>query len=417
MGYLHLEVSNKENSGASRRVTHLYEDDSSRKIEIFYEFDRIIPWSENTFLDGHVFAILLYAMALGKPLKVHGTLSHIAMRNLEELQLIWQMWKPDIYRRVDIIPANIDSMRKSVKEKAISAFSGGADAMFTALRHSRVLPDKFRYPLSTALMVHGFDVDIYNHADFKSLVKRVRQFLDYAGLELRTLRTNSREVKIQNWEYSHGLELAACLHMFSDEFEYGLIGSSGPYLGFVMPWGSNPVTDHLISGTNFSVKYDGGGFFRTDKMAEIIKHPIASRTLKVCYEGIDQSINCGKCEKCVRTQLNFLAAGAKSIPECFESEFDINRINEMKISHLGQLVELRRIARYAEKNNINGKWLTLLNERILEWNSSPPDLHSEVFEAGLAKSTLAKIITKIGLEEPAKKTWRNIKRNVLESID
>ena len=204
--------------------------------------------------------------------------------------------------------------------------------------------------------------------------------------------------------------------MFSDDFEYGLIGSSGPYLGFVMPWGSNPVTDHLISGTNFSVKYDGGGFFRTDKMAEIIKHPIASRTLKVCYEGIDQSINCGKCEKCVRTQLNFLAAGAKSIPECFESEFDINRINEMKISHLGQLVELRRIARYAEKNNINGKWLTLLNERILEWNSSPPDLHSEVFEAGLAKSTLAKIITKNGLEEPAQKTSRKKKHNMRKSI-
>ncbi len=413
MEFLHLEVSNKEVDGTSRRITHLYEDGVSQKIEIFYEFDRVMPWSQNSLLDGHVFAILLYACSRGKPLKVHGTLSNITMRNLEELQLIWQMWKPDIYSRIDIIPDNIDSTRRNGPEKAISAFSGGADAIFTALRHTKILPDKFRYPLSSALMVHGFDVDIYNHADFKNLVKRVRPFLDYSGLELRTIRTNSREIKIQNWEYSHGLELAACLHMFADEFEYGLIGSSGPYLGFVMPWGSNPVTDHFISGSGFSVKYDGGGFFRTDKMAEILKHPVACQVLKVCYSGVDQSINCGKCEKCVRSQLNFLAAGAKSIPPCFEGGFDINCINEMKISHLGQLVELRRIAKQAGRNNVSGEWLTLLNERIIQWDSSPPDLHSEATEAGFTKSSLAKVITKLGLEEPTKKLWRNIRRNIL----
>lgn len=412
MEYLHLEVSNNEIDGASRRVTHLYEDNSSKKIEIFYEFDRIVKLLPGSVLDGHVFAILLYACARGKPLKVHGTLSHMAMRNLEELQLIWQMWKPDIYRRVDIIPDNIDDTRKIRKEKAISAFSGGADAMFTALRHTKSLADKFRYPLSSALMVHGFDVDIYNHADFKNLVKRVKPFLDYTDIELRTIRTNSREIKIQNWEYSHGLELAACLHMFADEFEYGLIGSSGPYQGFVMPWGSNPVTDHFISGTNFSVKYDGAGFFRTDKMEELLKHPIACQTLKVCYTGIDQSVNCGKCEKCVRSQLNFFAAGAKTTPSCFENEFDVSCINEIKISHLGQLVEMHRIANRARKNNVKGEWLTLLNERIKQWDSSPPELHTEESKVSVIKNALATIITNVGLEEPAKKLWRSIRRNI-----
>ncbi len=220
MQYLHLEVSNSIYDGKSKRVTSLYEDRNQKPVEIFYEFDSVLPWSDNTLLDGHMFAVLLYASALGKPLKVHGALSHTTVRNMEELLSIWCMWQPEIYKKIEILPDRIENSRKTPsKEKAISAFSGGVDSIFTALRNTRILTENTHYPLQSILMVHGFDVDMYNNNDFTKLTQRMQPILDDLNLELRTIRTNSRELKIQNWEDSHGLEIAACLHMYSDEFD------------------------------------------------------------------------------------------------------------------------------------------------------------------------------------------------------
>ncbi len=411
MEYLNLEVSNSVAGGKSKRVTSLYAGGATKKIEIFYEFDRIIPWSEDTLLDGHVLAVLLYASSQGKDLKVHGTLSRTAMRNIEELLMAWGRWKPDIYKKISILPDRVvDTRKQHAEERAISAFSGGVDAMFTALSHTSLLPEAVRYPLGSVLMVHGFDVDIYNSTAFEQLTKRVRPALDSLSLELRTLRTNSRELKLQDWDYSHGLELAACLHMYSDEFAFGLIGSTDPYEALVLPWGSNPVTDHLMSGGNFSIVHDGAGFSRTEKVAKISAYPFACKALKVCWAGSDQSGNCGKCEKCVRTQLNFLAVGVQGAVPCFPGEFDINNINTIQLNNLVQIGEMVSIAEYAKAHNVSGEWLTVLNARIAKWQPPDPKLLARQKNGGFLKRAGVKLLTDIGLAEPVKKLWRRIKR-------
>ncbi len=418
MEYLHLEVSSSVAGDKSKRITSLREDGTSKKIDVFYEFDRIVPWSENTLLDGHVFAILLYALSRGKPLKVHGTISHMAMRNLEELQSAWCMWLPDLYKKIEIIPDKIEHARKIRNgEKAISLFSGGVDSIYTALRHRKLLADNVHYPLTSVLMVHGFDVDMYNIDGFNKLTKRVQPIINDLGLEFRTLRTNSRELKIQEWDYSHGLELAACLHICSDDFDFGLIGSSGPYDSFGIPWGSSPVTDHLISGNNFSIVYDGGGTFRTDKIKALMNYPLACQVLKVCYEAADQSENCGKCEKCIRTKLNFLAAGATRTPDCFPSGFDIQQIKNIKINPSGGFREYRRIVKYARRNNIGGEWVSIIEEQIAEWEKSAPSKEitfTKMKNGSFLKRVLVKLCAALHIDESAKKIWRKFRRKFLK---
>jgi|CXWL01.1.fsa_nt_gi hypothetical protein len=415
--YLHLEVSNTTVDGKSRRVTHLCEDGSAKKIDVFYELDRIIPWSEHTVLDGHVLAILLYAMGLGKPLKIHGALSRVVMRNLEELQLAWCLWNPEIYKKIEIIPDKIDNSRKSrTEERAISAFSGGVDATFTALRHTKVLPDSTRYPLHSVLMVHGFDVDVYNSTAFEQLTKRVQPLMDDLSLDLRTVRTNSRDLKIQDWADSHGLELAACLHMYSDEFEFGLIGSSHSYDALRFPWGSNPVTEPMMSGNSLSIVHDGCGFVRTDKVAVIKDFPVACKTLKVCWAGVDQSGNCGKCEKCVRTQMNFLAAGMNDSLPCFPKKLDVETIMNVKIYIEGHLQDIRDLVDYAKKHNVKGEWINAAETLFATWKATDEAKFAKKKYGGPIKRAVVKIIMSLGLGEPTKKLWRRIRRAALKVI-
>lgn len=408
---LNLEVKNTAYNNRSRRISCLYEDGSKNKIEIFYEFDRIVPWSENIHLDGHLFAILLHAMERGKNVRVHGTISQMAMRNVEELQSIWQMWRPKTYKKIEILPDRVDTSRiVKTQEKAIAAFSGGVDSIYTAMRHTRLLPENVRYPLSDALMIHGFDVDIDNISGFKKLVSRVTPILTDLNIKLRTLRTNSRELKLQNWDDSHGLELAACLHMYYDEFAFGLVGSSGPYYNFILPWGSNAVTDRLISGNNLSIIHDGGGSFRTDKVNDIKNYPLACKLLRVCYEDTENSKNCGKCEKCVRTQLAFLAAGAKSIPECFPEGFNLQIIKDVKLYRDGNITDLKKILEYANEHNVTGEWIAVLEKRIEEWQPPPTAVITKKIKGGYIKRMMIRLCEILCLEEPARKIWRRTYR-------
>ncbi len=400
MSYLlHLSVSNSITDGKSLRITKLSEDNVI-PIELFHEFDCDIPFSETTLLDGHVLTLLLYIMSRGKPLRVHGNLSHGGMRNMEELQLIWSRWKPENYRKIEIIPDSVVDGRRIGPNKAISAFSGGVDATFTAIRHTKLLPESTRYPLTDVMMVHGFDVGLSNNIFFEQLKIRVKPLLNELGLSLRTIRTNSKELGLQHFSDSFALELAGCMHMHSEEFQYGLIGSSEPYDALVLPWGSSPVTDHLISGDRFSIIHDGAGFSRTDKVAAVARYPTACKTVKVCWEeGTNQSENCGRCQKCVRTKLNFLSVGSP-IPESLPGGLNLDDIRDMNINHRLEISELAGIIKYAKAHSIIGEWITVLERRISRGLTT--------YERSLPRKVIMDTLKAIGLKGPLKKIWRKI---------
>lgn len=421
MNRLHLEVRESVRDGKSRRLTRLTGDDGGKPVEIFHEFDRIVPFTADTPLDGHVLIVLLYAASLGRPLVVHGPVSRAAMRNIHELLLVWSRWKPERYARIDVIPERVVDLRPPPGPGAtLAAFSGGADATFTALRHAPALGaagDPTRYPLGALLMVHGFDVDLHNYDGFGRLLARVRPLVDALKLDLRTLRTNSRDLRLQDWDDSCGLELAGCLHMYAGEFQFGLRASGEPYEALVLPWGSSPVTDHLMSGDLFSIVHDGAGFSRTDKIAAFLDHPIACRTLKVCWAGADQSENCGRCEKCIRTRLNFLAAGATGRPACFPDDLNLDHLRAVPISNGIQAGEMRGLLAHAARNNVSGPWMAVLEERLAAWRPTDAAVLEREKKGGAVKRALVRMVSRLGLEAPAKRVWRPARRAVLGALN
>jgi hypothetical protein len=244
----------------------------------------------------------------------------------------------------------------------MSAFSGGIDSSFTLLRNT-ARSGNHGYPVDTVLLVHGFDVSLSNCGDLQELIERTAPIRELTGVQLRIVRTNSKELRLQKWEYSFAAQLAACMHMYSAEFSLALVGSSEPYDALVLPWGSNPVTDHLLSGGRLRIVHDGAAFSRTDKTAYLSRFPAALESLKVCWEGKRQGRNCGICEKCVRTQLNFRAVGVMNSP-CFDAPFELRRITDIRIRSEASLAELQSIVDYAGRRSIDDDWVRLLRRRV-----------------------------------------------------
>ena len=366
--------------GTARYEVDLSHRDGSARHRIFYEMpaDPALP-GEGAF-DAALCAALPYAMSAGAALRVHGPVSRETLANLHEYQMVWARWRPDRYRRVEIEPdAVVDPA--SVSREAISAFSGGVDATFTILENARLSEAPHAERIGAGLLVHGFDIALDNRPAFDTVLANAERFLGRYGIEARWIRTNSRELGLLRWRDSFAAQLAACLQMHSFRYGRALIGSASPYDDLLIPWGSTPVTDHLLSSARMRIIHYGAGYSRSEKIERLAEHPDAVASLRVCWQGQDQSRNCGECEKCVRTKMNLKACGIDD-PACFAHPLTEREILGIRLGSKTELVELKRIVAFCEARGIDGPWVQALRRRVAR--GLRPPLRSRI-GAGLGR--------------------------------
>lgn len=351
-------------------------DPERSEVEIFFDLlsEKDIP--PPAVLDGFVMGVLFYAMSTEQDIHVHGAMSKSALRNLNEFQEAWRSWKRPLYKKIRIIPERtIEQSELSLQNDAIAAFSGGVDSTFTLLRHTGDRLGSGSYGLKkSVLMVHGFDVPLENANQLDALVKRTSPLLEELGVGIRVIRTNLKEADLQIWEDSFLSQLACCLHNYAHEFGYGLAGSSEPYDALLLPWGSNPATDYLLSGAGFQIVHDGAGYSRTEKVEEIARHPTAESVVKVCWEGKETHKNCGVCEKCTRTRLNFLAVGSEN-PACFDTPLTIEQIKKVHFRSDVHCMEMESVIRYAKEKQRKGPWLDAIQRVVFIYKLKRPYLN------------------------------------------
>lgn len=343
-----------------------YQDGGQQK-SLYYEVQRDSNVTVVEHYDGVLCAVLFHAMQEQLDIHLLGAASEELLRNLREFQLAWSCWRPNLYRPVDIEVSSVKAAAARPR-RSVAALSGGVDSLFTLFRHNS--SGEPGDAIEAGLMVHGFDVKLANSHYFDELVDRMAEIQELLGIKFHIVRTNSKELGLQDWEDSCGAQLAACMHLLSGNYSDALIGSSEPYNALVLPWGSNPITDHLLTGS-LRIVHDGAAFSRTEKVAFLSRFPAALHALKVCWEGEHQARNCGMCEKCIRTQLNFLAVGIAN-PPCFDSPLELERIQTLQVRNATSISELRTICEYAERHNINAKWLSLLKSRLARETAKQP---------------------------------------------
>jgi hypothetical protein len=340
-------------------------------FRLWYRFpvrwrDRVVTDRADAFL----VPCVLYAMQNGWDVHVRGEVTPGLVRRLYEFQQVWACWRPGVYHPVEIQAR--ESVRAPARnDRLLSMFSGGLDSCFTVWQYLQDNRPVWAERLDAVLMVHGLDIPLADAAGFAAASQRNREMLDGTGVELITCATNFRDLPL-NWEDAHATALAGCLHLLSGRHRAALIPSSHCYDSLRMVWGSNPISDPLLSSDALDIRYDGAGWTRPGKAAAIMDWPAALRLLRVCWEGPAMDRNCGHCSKCVGTALAF-AAQRLPIPAALPVPDLAAAVRALATVSLDapQQLRIEELLAMAAEHGVDDEWVRE-TEAWLRCNQQPP---------------------------------------------
>jgi hypothetical protein len=216
-------------------------------------------------------------------------------------------------------------------------FTGGVDSFHSLLTN--------RDTVQALVFVQGFDIPLTDTDRLDATSRLLETVAAACGIRVLTLRTNLRGHPLfqsANWgKYTHGAALGAVAQLLAPHLGQVLIASSD----VPPPHGSSEELDRCWTSGAVCVRDDSSNVPRLRKVAAIAGDPLVHRHLRVCWENRSAALNCGMCEKCVRTQVQFAAAGTLDRLATF-GEIDLpTRINGLWAipRHLvGQWVDAER---------------------------------------------------------------------------
>lgn len=320
--------------------------------EIYYDFVGDILPAPLTDFDAALVASIFMAMGKGEPVHVAGPVSAVLLENVEEFQRAWAMFRPRQFRPV-AITADEELPATARPNTAVVAYSGGVDANSSLAFHMEGHAGRRRRDIKGAVLIHGMDVPV--EKDFSAFESLARKSLSHYDMPLSVVRTNWRKFN-KDWEMVFISGITGCLHQF--DVGYGILSSDEDYASIVLPWSSNPVTNHLLTGLR-AIQTDGTGFTRTQKVAML--PPELAENLRVCWQDLDPEgeLNCGKCEKCIRTKMNFEANGMTP-PACLGAKVTARDGLRVLGKNEVQRNYLRDALKFAKKNNVKEDWVRTL---------------------------------------------------------
>jgi hypothetical protein len=298
-------------------------------------------------------AAIFTAMRLRRPLHVAGKVSRTLLANLEEFQAAWHAWLPGQYVPVPLSADEEIAIQRTSLGRSVVAFSGGVDSAYAMLLHARTLAGRRTVPPAAGVLIHGLDIPLEEKAGFANAENAARSMLESISVPLATVRTNWRARLCHNWRMEHMAGIAAALNQFQGVADSAIVGSDEGYDKIDIPWGSNYVTNPLLGGAGMTLRTEGGDCTRSDRVAFIAANSSMAGKLRVCWEHTTGG-NCGKCEKCISTQLNFRAVGLE--PQGFAHIAGLTRIAFAPIRSRGDLYFLLESQRSARLRRINGAW-------------------------------------------------------------
>lgn len=343
------------------------------RLDLWWRIPGIASLPTPPVLDSLLAGPLLWALMSGQDVIVHGPVSPGGLYNLGQLIEVRQRLSPERYPR--IIAVRADTIREIARNpdepsKAIAALSGGLDSTFTAIRHGLGLAGEATISIEAMVMIHGFDAPLDRMDQFDAMRRRAEPTRKLLDVPLHVVRTNSK-LNGRTWPHSAIPLTVGALSHFAHLAPIALVSSGATYGTPRFSISHPAIIEMLASGDWFRVVTDGSGFGRAEKVELLAHYPAVLPAIKVCWAGDDPGKNCGVCEKCVVTRLNFLAAGIRDAP-CFDTPLTPQLIAGLSLPSMNAARELFRTCWHEfEARNCSGPEVDMLRQRL---SRVPPDV-------------------------------------------
>ena len=360
---------------ALRRDVVLRGDDAS----IFFEFEGDILPRNDGRLDFLVPALVFRAMLLGRDLHVDGPVSAQLLDRIVQHQLAVEGFSGGRWRPVRITaaeevsggpappsggarsdaPQNEAPQSAPPSDAALLAFTGGLDSTAALLRNQSGGNGRLRRPLIGGLLVHGFDIALDQTEQFALARDNAARMLAMEDLPLLTLRTDWRR-STPHWAETFIAAAAACLHQYRGHARRGMLATDLPFAQMITPHGSHPVTNMLLDSHDFALQFELTDIDRAQRAEIVARRPEMADRLRVCFRAADgTALNCGRCEKCNRTRLIFLAAGGPA-PASLGQEASMLAILSRGPRTQAQMRSWTALMAAARRNGVTARWVRLL---------------------------------------------------------
>lgn len=269
---------------------------------------------------------LVPAMAAGRPLRVEGEVSPVLLAAIPRIQRLLH-WG---YPKLTEVPVQARPRDEAPGARASGVgafFSGGLDSFYTVLKR--------RNDFTHLIFLDGFDIPPGYQRRRAQVAESVRRAASELGKPLIEVVTDHREFVAEYvalWPAHYGAVAAAAYFLSS---QLGRIYRPGSTNYAEYAFAASGSLDHLVtplwSTDRVDLVYDGFEASRCDKAVLLAQNDVALRWLRVCQTRDVEDLNCGHCEKCLRTMLNLWAAGSLDRCATLPPRLDLDAISRLRV--------------------------------------------------------------------------------------
>jgi hypothetical protein len=310
-------------------ATVKWEDCNEPDREIFIEtpeaFGMDLAANPHAFLAG----CIVPAMHFGeKRIAMDSEICPGLKEGLETVMALMMKWSLGKYRPLDIETETLNRIPPRQKTGSAGLFlSGGIDSLAALRLNTTRYPEDHPGLVRDCLLVHGFDIGGVMERGMKYPVfdrafRAMSTIAEDAGCSLIPVYTNIRHLcdGRELWLGKFfGAVLAAVGHAFAPRLDLVYVASSYDLYNLV-PCGSHPLLDPEYSSFDLRIRHRDLSLSRMDKLRIVAGWDAAFQNFRVCLANVEDRLNCGKCEKCVRTMTGLVALGALHKTQAFAED-------------------------------------------------------------------------------------------------
>jgi len=285
--------------------------------------------SFTTQSDTFLISGLLAGMYFGENIEIKGIVSPKLAYHLEEYKFLLSFRFPNNFHQIEIKYNQLEPLDISPKGVG-TTLSGGVDSLFTLWKHLPQNQPDPEYQITHGVFINGFDILPTEDQHFKFLYEKYRLAAAKIKIELIPLETNVVSITHLRLPLPSidGPTIVAAEIALSGLFRRFFIPSSYDYhILKKKNHIADPLLDQLLSTDTMDIIHFGSTHHRVEKVREIADWEIAQKLLWVCeaHKFEEDTWNCSRCEKCLRTMIPIYALGKMDKFKTFEKPFTKNR--------------------------------------------------------------------------------------------